>query len=87
MTQTRLESLIESIVNVVIGFGINYFANFVIFPHFGFHLSASANLAMGAIYTVISVTRSYCIRRWFNNHLNAMTRALATFIIRIRSNA
>lgn len=86
MTQTRLESLIEALVNVVIGFMINYFANFVIFPHFGFHISASANLAMGAIYTVISVARTYCIRRWFNKHLKTMTRALAAFITRIRFN-
>lgn len=77
MNQTRIGSLIEAIINVCIGFAINFTANMFIFPLFGFHITASANLVLGLIYTVISVVRSYCIRRWFNARLQQMAQAAA----------
>jgi len=80
MTQTRLGSLIEAVINVAIGFVINYSANMLIFPMFGFHITPGANLALGAIYTVISVVRSYCVRRWFNARLHQLASAVATSI-------
>ena len=64
--QSRRHSFIEAWVNIAIGFGINYFANLLIFPLFGFHISLIANLWMGVIYTAISLVRSYFIRRYFN---------------------
>jgi hypothetical protein len=64
--QTRLGSLIESWANVAIGFGINWSANMLIFPLFGFHISASQAFHVGVIFTVISVIRSYMLRRMFN---------------------
>lgn len=73
MTQSRLGSLIEAIVNIIVGFSVNFLANMLVFPLFGFQLSASTNLALGGIYTVISLVRSYCIRRWFNAKLHAMS--------------
>ena len=45
MNQTRLGSLIEAIINVVIGFAINFTANMLIFPLFGFHITARDNLS------------------------------------------
>lgn len=77
MTQTRLGSLIEAVINVIIGFAINFIANMLIFPLFGFHITPGANLALGLIYTVISVVRSYCVRRWFNAKLHSMAQAMA----------
>jgi len=80
MTQTRLGSLIEAIINVVIGFTINFAANMLIFPLFGFLITPGANLALGLIYTVISVACSYCVRRWFNARLYRMASAVAASI-------
>jgi hypothetical protein len=77
MNQTRLGSLIEAMINVIIGFAINFTANMLIFPLFGFRITAGANFVMGLIYTVISVARSYCVRRWFNARLHSMSRAMA----------
>jgi hypothetical protein len=77
MTQTRLGSLIETIINTVIGFSINYTANLLIFPLFGFHIKPGANFILGLMYTVISVARSYCVRRWFNARLHQAAQALA----------
>ena len=64
--QTRRGSLIEAVINVLIGFWINFAANIVIFPLFGWHVSIADNFKVGFIYTGISIARSYCIRRWFN---------------------
>lgn len=77
MNQTKLGSLIEACINVVIGFSINYCANLLIFPLFGFSITPTANLLMGAIYTAISIARSYVIRRWFNARLQAAAQRLA----------
>lgn len=64
--QTRKVSLIESWTNVAIGWTINYLANLVILPAFGFKISLLQNFYIGCLYTFISVIRSYVIRRWFN---------------------
>lgn len=66
MSQSRLSSFIEALMNIFIGFSINYIANLLIFPLFGMQISLSDNFWLGMIYTVISLVRSYVIRRWFN---------------------
>ncbi len=67
MSQTKFASFTEAWGNVLIGFWINYFANLLILPLFGFtSLTWKNNLAIGLVYTLISVARSYIIRRWFN---------------------
>jgi hypothetical protein len=66
--QTILGSIVESWVNIVIGFTINFTANMIILPMFGFHdLTLSKNFSIGLLYTVISLVRSFVIRRYFNN--------------------
>lgn len=77
MNQTKLGSFYEACINVLIGFTINYFANLLIFPLFGFHISPGANFIMGLLYTVISVARSYFIRRHFNARLHALAQRMA----------
>lgn len=77
MNQTRLGSLIEAWINVAIGFAINFCANLLILPLIGFHVTVSQNLFIGVLYTLISVARSYVIRRWFNARLHAAAQRLA----------
>lgn len=77
MEQTKLGSLYEALINVAIGFSINYTANLLIFPLFGFHISAGANFVMGCIYTAISIARSYLIRRYFNAKLKELAQRMA----------
>ena len=69
MNQSRKSSFIEACINVLIGFAINMAANAVILPLVGFHISLQQNLFIGVLYTVISIARSYAIRRWFNAHI------------------
>jgi len=77
MNQTRLGSFIEAWINVAIGFAINFCANLLILPLIGFHISVGQNLFIGVLYTVISVARSYVIRRWFNTRLREAAQRLA----------
>lgn len=67
---SRLKSLTENFTNLAVGFPINYVANLVILPHYasGFtDLSHSAISAaeIGVWFTIVSVVRSYGLRRLF----------------------
>ncbi len=77
MEQSRLGSFYEACINTVIGFTINYIANLLIFPLFGWSLSLGENFVLGLLYTGISVARSYIVRRWFNARLRHAARRLA----------
>ncbi len=77
MTQTRLGSLIEACANIVIGFAINWSANMVIFPLFGYPISPGKAFHIGLWFTVISLIRTYALRRWFNARLHAAAEKLA----------
>ena len=63
--QTKKISLIESLVNVVIGYGIAIVSQLIIFPVFGIDIPLSDNFIIGLWFTLISLIRSYVIRRWF----------------------
>lgn len=65
-TQTKLGSLVESIMNILIGYTINVCAQLVIFPMFNINIPLRSNIGIGICFTGISLTRSYCIRRLFN---------------------
>jgi hypothetical protein len=69
MKQTKIQSMIESITNVFIGYMVALFSQIVIFPFYDINISISDNLMIGAWFTVISITRSYLIRRYFNKKL------------------
>jgi hypothetical protein len=77
VNQTRLGSLIEALANVVIGFGINWVANMAILPLFGFHVTGGQAFGIGVFFTIISVARSYILRRWFNARLQEMAQSFA----------
>lgn len=66
MTQSRRHSAFEAVANVVVGYSINFAANFLLFPLFGWSISLEQNLVLGAVFTVISLVRSYWMRRLFN---------------------
>ena len=67
MSQSRRRSWKEAWSNIFIGFGINFVANLIILPLFGFtSLTMGKNFTLGILYTGISLLRTYCIRRWFN---------------------
>lgn len=63
--QTKKASLVEALLNVVIGYGIACFTQIVVLRAFGFPISVGESLTLGLIFTVISIARSFCLRRWF----------------------
>jgi len=65
MKQSRRMSLIEAISNVAIGYAVALLTQILMFPIFGLQVSLSNNLAIGAAFTAISLTRSYVLRRLF----------------------
>lgn len=77
--QTRIGSLFESAVNIVIGYFVALLSQLLVFPMFGIDVPLSTNLWIGAWFTVISLVRSYVIRRWFNARIQAAARAVSDF--------
>lgn len=64
--QSKLGSFVEACANIAVGFMINFTANMIVLPWFGFDITASKAFGIGIVFTVISLVRSYAIRRWFN---------------------
>jgi len=58
-------SLAESAANIAIGYGMAVTTQVLVFPLFGMTPSLGENLAIGAVFTVVSLARSYCLRRAF----------------------
>ena len=65
MKQSRVMSLVEAVTNVIVGYGVAVGTQILIFPSFGLHTTLAQNLKMGAVFTVVSIARSYVLRRLF----------------------
>jgi len=66
MMQTKLQSLLEAIINVSSGYILAVITAMVALPIFGLKISLFESMGLSAIFTVVSVARTYCIRRFFN---------------------
>ena len=66
MTQSRTMSAAESVANVVIGYGIALITQVVVFGALQIPVSLGQNLWIGVVFTVVSLVRSYLLRRLFN---------------------
>ena len=65
MKQSRTMSLIEAITNVVVGYCLAVLAQILPFPAFGLQATLSHNLQLAALFSAISVLRSFVLRRAF----------------------
>lgn len=65
--QSRLGSFVEALTNIAIGFAINFVANLIILPVVGLPVTIAQNLEIGFWFTIISVVRTYGVRRYFNS--------------------
>ena len=77
--QSRLDSFIEAWLNVLIGFGISVLANFVIFPLVGIGASTTQIITVGIFMTLVSVARSYFVRRFANKYLSQVRAKMVDF--------
>ena len=63
--QTKKGSMIEALVNVIIGYSVAVGSQMVVFPLLGIEVAVHQNFLIGGIFTIISLTRSYVLRRLF----------------------
>ena len=64
--QSKKMSLLESITNVCIGYLVALISQIIVFPFFGINVPIRDNLLIGFWFTVISIVRSYTLRRIYN---------------------
>lgn len=58
--------MMESLANISVGFIVALISQMLIFPVFNIHVPFTTDLAITAWFTIISLIRSYILRRWFN---------------------
>lgn len=58
-------SLIEAITNVAVGYALAVVTQVLVFPWFGLRASLGDNLALGLVFTAVSLIRSYALHRLF----------------------
>jgi hypothetical protein len=68
-------SMVEAITNVVVGYGVAVLTQILIFPIFGLQTTLGQNLAMGGIFTIVSLLRSFALRRFFESFRVAERRS------------
>ena len=68
--QSRKKSALEAVANVVIGYLVAVAANIIVLPAFGYAVSVADSFLIGAAFTLISLLRSYFVRRLFNKWEN-----------------
>jgi len=66
MRQSRSLSLVEAGANVLVGFWIAVLTQMTVFPAFGLTAPLSDHLAIGLVFTVVSLARGYLLRRLFD---------------------
>ncbi len=65
MKQTRKASATEALINIVIGFSIQFAAMLFIARSLGYALTLVDNAYIGVFMTAVSFARSYMLRRLF----------------------
>lgn len=64
--QSRRNSAFEAVTNVAIGYLVSVLANVLILPLFGYNVTIGDSFAIGLAFTLVSLVRSYLLRRAFN---------------------
>ena len=67
--QSRVMSLVEVATSSLIGFVVSIWANYAVLPLFGFRVKLSESFAITLIFMVISIIRSYLVRRFFATYV------------------
>jgi len=58
-------SFVEAVVNIAVGYCLAILTQIFVFPLFGLHATMSENVLIGGIFTLISLVRSFILRRAF----------------------
>jgi membrane protein implicated in regulation of membrane protease activity len=77
MQQSRLVSLIETLINTLVGFGISFIGWPIAAALVDMQYTTGQHWLIVAFFTALSIARGYVIRRWFNNGLHVAAVKLA----------
>lgn len=66
MNQSRLSSLVETLLSIAIGFVVSLIITALVLPAYGHAVTWGENVQITAIFTVASIVRGYYVRRAFN---------------------
>ena len=66
--QTRLESLIESVINTGLGFLVALITQILVYPVFDINVTLGDQTLLALIFTSVSLVRGYIVRRYFNTY-------------------
>ena len=64
--QTKKLSIAESIVNVIAGYFVSVFGQYLIFPILGIFVDVKINFAISFFIMFLSFAKCYIVRRVFN---------------------
>jgi len=64
--QTKRQSFVESLANIGIGMGISLIVQIVLYPIMNIEVRFSQNIIITVVFTIVSIARSYFVRRFFN---------------------
>ena len=64
--QSKKQSFKESVVNVAVGYAVALISQLIVFPVVGVQSTLTQNIKISLYFTIISLIRSYLIRRYFN---------------------
>ena len=71
--QTHAHSFLEALANVAVGFSVSLLGQIIIFPLVGLSsVPFATNLHIAFWFTLLSITRTYALRRWFNTWMVAI---------------
>mgnify|MGYP003606355309 FL=1 len=65
MKQTKRKSLIESIIQTIIGLGTSILIQVILYPIMGIPVTFSQNLIITLVFFMVSIVRGYFVRRIF----------------------
>lgn len=60
-------SAVETATNIVVGLVVSFMAQLLIFEVYDISITVSQNVEITLFFTLVSIVRSYALRRFFNN--------------------
>tara|TARA_R110001632_G_scaffold1171_2_gene4711 strand:- start:9454 stop:9663 length:210 start_codon:yes stop_codon:yes gene_type:complete len=64
--QTKKQSLIESLTNIIVGLLFSFCIQLIIYPSLGIKVTIGENITITFVFFLASLIRGYFIRRYFN---------------------
>ena len=67
MSQSKKKSLLETLVNIIIGLIVSFIIQIYLFPFLDIPVSTKQNIIITIVFFIASFIRGYFLRRYFNS--------------------